>query len=1074
VSVHNTYPTSENPPLDNRFDVEERRSPRRSTLADVVVLEGPRLSETSVASNLSTAGAFIHTEERVDIGERLRLSLKLPSQRTPIEVAARVARSTPLGIGVRFEEISARDRSRLMSHTGFAEMDDNIVRLQERLGDLIPGNLLPLADPKEISALLEGAAGRTSEARILTQARGFSPATAFITSVGEHNDPVTGEPAISLTVLGETVPARTVVHVVFDDGPLHYAFESLVLDVVDRERADTLVLSTPPRLYLNERRTHTRAAPSQAFCEFFSPNQETTTIRVPVLDVADNGVSVEVPRDSLLLIGSRLPSFVLSSSEGLREIDGATVRYVQPTAAGTLRAGLIFESALSARPTFDQIQRRSVKSSLFAKVRRAVSFAGAKLSGNLPRRARGRQEPVEVVRYRNKLGHTVAAIIDANFDTSDPKIQPDVAVVIAPALLKRKEVFGLQARTILDDLSRDDKKVVLLRFDYCNIVGESTMDPDLVAQDSPYLNWDLRQMVADIQASAAYLDRRFRPSARVLVSYSFAAIGARQVVREAKRPFDLWIAPFGCPDLQDMLRNYLAGLDLFPLYEAGTGPELIHIHGRPMKGENYCMRAVEDGLAYLDQGRADIEQITTPITWILGTYDHWVTRGRVKKLLEAPGEGLREVFECATGHVLKEGPQAIEVFKLVSESIAKHVFSTERPSVEPNLGAFSRQSAEEWARVKKLKLGDATHFWREHLFGVDEGDLGYDIILEHPDYVHFLKRQAELLDARDGDAIADFGCGTGNLLINLLDVVHPAQPSSITFADLVPEALDRTEEKLTRWYQDKALAPPETERRIVDLEISKLSAVRDFLEGRVYGIEGLVGRLDGLHRGSAERIAQAHGRKIHEILRGKSVTREALADLAPKLTNDDLGIVLDFSRAARFVQGRITPDDHAAGVDTPTDTIDLHFDQLDFGSSARDFGLPFPDESFDRLGCSLVLSYLRDPLVSLREIHRLLKPGGVVVASSILPNWDPSKLYAEEAALMHQHGSEVKLDALRAFANMLSRLIELEEDGRFKFFAPDEFRALAEEAGFSRVHLFESLGTPATAVILRAEKQLAN
>jgi ubiquinone/menaquinone biosynthesis C-methylase UbiE len=42
-------------------------------------------------------------------------------------------------------------------------------------------------------------------------------------------------------------------------------------------------------------------------------------------------------------------------------------------------------------------------------------------------------------------------------------------------------------------------------------------------------------------------------------------------------------------------------------------------------------------------------------------------------------------------------------------------------------------------------------------------------------------------------------------------------------------------------------------------------------------------------------------------------------------------------------------------------------------------GLPFADATFDAALCIGVLSYLRDPAESLREIRRVLKPGGVLV-----------------------------------------------------------------------------------------------
>jgi ubiquinone/menaquinone biosynthesis C-methylase UbiE len=38
--------------------------------------------------------------------------------------------------------------------------------------------------------------------------------------------------------------------------------------------------------------------------------------------------------------------------------------------------------------------------------------------------------------------------------------------------------------------------------------------------------------------------------------------------------------------------------------------------------------------------------------------------------------------------------------------------------------------------------------------------------------------------------------------------------------------------------------------------------------------------------------------------------------------------------------------------------------------------LPFPDESFDAVVSTLVFCTLRDPPAALKEVHRVLRPGG--------------------------------------------------------------------------------------------------
>jgi SAM-dependent methyltransferase len=146
----------------------------------------------------------------------------------------------------------------------------------------------------------------------------------------------------------------------------------------------------------------------------------------------------------------------------------------------------------------------------------------------------------------------------------------------------------------------------------------------------------------------------------------------------------------------------------------------------------------------------------------------------------------------------------------------------------------------------------------------------------------------------------------------------------------------------------------------------------------------------------------------------------------------------------------------------------------DLQQTTRDQDLPIATESFDCVGCSLVVPYLFDPLSALREFYRVLRPGGSLVVSSPRRNFDPSAIYAEQAEILRQAGEdgEAALDGLRRFGSALGQIIELEEDGRFHFFEQDELAGLLRQAGFVDVRDFDGFGRPPVCSIARGRRPL--
>ena len=97
------------------------------------------------------------------------------------------------------------------------------------------------------------------------------------------------------------------------------------------------------------------------------------------------------------------------------------------------------------------------------------------------------------------------------------------------------------------------------------------------------------------------------------------------------------------------------------------------------------------------------------------------------------------------------------------------------------------------------------------------------------------------------------------------------------------------------------------------------------------------------------------------------------------------------------------------------------------------YHLPFPDASFDAAHCERVLMHLDDPTAALREMRRVVRPGGRVVVAE--PDWaglrldhpDPETLgalYARYVAHIRQPDAGLTLYRRFAEAGLMGRTVE--------------------------------------------------
>ena len=176
------------------------------------------------------------------------------------------------------------------------------------------------------------------------------------------------------------------------------------------------------------------------------------------------------------------------------------------------------------------------------------------------------------------------------------------------------------------------------------------------------------------------------------------------------------------------------------------------------------------------------------------------------------------------------------------------------------------------------------------------------------------------------------------------------------------------------------------------------------------------------------------------------------------LTRDGLYDALDrhASIARRFLM-----NSQGSGKTVPG----LIYNQVDLdvwaGSPEGGELVTFDDHCFDKICCSLVLSYLKNPFELIKELYRVMKPGGKLVISSMKPFCDMSVIYRD---FMGQQVTGEELDSGRNLLRAAGAIKIKEEQGYYVFYSAEELAELVSKAGFINTRWENCFGNQAVAV----------
>ena len=193
------------------------------------------------------------------------------------------------------------------------------------------------------------------------------------------------------------------------------------------------------------------------------------------------------------------------------------------------------------------------------------------------------------------------------------------------------------------------------------------------------------------------------------------------------------------------------------------------------------------------------------------------------------------------------------------------------------------------------------------------------------------------------------------------------------------------------------------------------------------------------------------------FLLAKEWTRRKRMQLATQLPIQYVGV--DFVEGAlKQATGHLQhvlrqADPGHTGGPNPSNILQPNFYRLDLNSP-----LPFKDGSFDRIMSNLVIGYLRDPAASIRELLRVLAPGGKLVLTNLKPSSDLTQIYRN---YVDRTTTETEIHEAREVLNNSSHIRQGESEGAFQFYTQEEFRHVLKSCGAENPVVFPTFGNQA-------------
>jgi SAM-dependent methyltransferase/ribosome-associated toxin RatA of RatAB toxin-antitoxin module/dienelactone hydrolase len=127
--------------------------------------------------------------------------------------------------------------------------------------------------------------------------------------------------------------------------------------------------------------------------------------------------------------------------------------------------------------------------------------------------------------------------------------------------------------------------------------------------------------------------------------------------------------------------------------------------------------------------------------------------------------------------------------------------------------------------------------------------------------------------------------------------------------------------------------------------------------------------------------------------------------------------------------------------------------------------LPFENNYFDKICCSFVIPFVENPIATLGELFRILRPKKKIVVTSLKPYADLAEIYRNFLDLAKD---EKDIIEARKMLSESGKIKQKESAGYYRFFSDSELVAIMVAASFKRVRVFKSFANQANVVV--AEK----